>query len=193
MGRNRRERFVIFPGGPERGGMRLQPIREMLAVALLTGCAGLPVSLQDPDLHLDRVVLRAVGLTGGTMDLIVGIYNPNQFDLAGTTLQVGFDVEHSHVGDLTYDDDFQMQKGDTTALTLPLRFSWNGLAGAAQTALGSGELPYTLKGQLTIQTPFGEHKLPFTREGRAPLSRAAGVIRAARRPVTATEDHTSGH
>jgi hypothetical protein len=108
MGRNRGERFVIFPGGPERGGMRL--IRGMLAVALLTGCAGLPVSLQDPDLHLDRVVLRAVGLTGGTMDLIVGIYNPNQFDLAGTKLQVGFDVEHSHVGDLTYDDDFRCRR-----------------------------------------------------------------------------------
>jgi LEA14-like dessication related protein len=145
-------------------------------VALLAGCAGLPVKLLDPDVHLDRVVLRQAGLTGGTMDLIVGVYNPNQFDLAGTRLQVGFDVEGSHVGDLTYDDDFQMQKGDTTAVSLPLRFTWNGLARAAQTALGRGELPYTLRGQLTIQTPFGQHQIPFTREGRAPLSRVAGAV-----------------
>ena len=118
------------------------------------------------------------------MDLILSVYNPNQFDLAGTKVQVGFDVEDSHVGDLTYDDDFQMQKGDSTTLSLPLRFSWNGLAAAAQTALGRGELPYTLRGQLTIRSPLGEHIVPFTREGRAPLSRAAGAVlpRAGRSP-----------
>ena len=70
-----------------------------------------------------------------------------------------------------------MQKGDTTALTLPLRFSWNGPGAArCRRALGSGELPYTLKGQLTIETPFGDRKLPFTREGRAPLSRVAASV-----------------
>jgi LEA14-like dessication related protein len=150
--------------------------RCLAAVLLLAGCAGLPVGLADPDVHLDRVVVRSVGLTGGTMDLVVSLYNPNQFDLAGTKLQLGFDVEDSHVGDLTYDDDFQMQKGDTTTLSLPLGFSWNGLAAAAQTALGRGELPYTLRGQLSIRTPFGDHSVPFTREGRAPLSRVAGAV-----------------
>jgi LEA14-like dessication related protein len=110
------------------------------------------------------------------MDLVVGVYNPNKFDLNGTKLQVGLDVENSHVGDLEYDDDFQMQKGDTTALTLPIRFTWSGLAGATRSALAYGELPYKLAGQLTIQTPFGDRKVPFTREGRAPLTRAAGLV-----------------
>jgi LEA14-like dessication related protein len=142
----------------------------------VAGCAGLPIGLKDPDVHLDRVVVRGVGLTGGTMDLIVGVYNPNEFDLAGTKLQVGFDVEQSHVGDVTYDSKFQMQKGDTTTLTLPVQFTWNGLASAARTALNSGELPYTLKGQLSIETPVGEQSIPFTREGRAPLSRIAGAV-----------------
>src|SRR6478609_4053291 len=60
------------------------------------------------------------------------------------------DVEDSHVGEVEYDSGFQSQKGDTTVLTLPLSFTWTGLAGAARTALNSGELPYTLKGQLTV-------------------------------------------
>ena len=124
------------------------------------GCAGLPGNFKDPDLRLQRVIVRGVGLTGGTMDLIVGVYNPNSFDLHGTRLQVGFDVEGSHVGDVEYDDDFQVQKGDTTALTLPVRFNWNGLAGAVRTALGYGDLPYTLKGQLTVETPFGDAQDP---------------------------------
>ena len=160
----------------ERTHLALRLTRGILGAALLAGCAGLQEFFKEPDLHLDRVVVRGLGVTGGTMDLVVGVYNPNQFALRGTRLQVGFDVEQSHVGDLEYDDDFQVQKGDTTRLTLPIRFNWSGLAGGARSALGSGEIPYTLKGQLTVATPLGDRMVPFTRQGRAPLSRAAGVV-----------------
>ena len=161
---------VIFP---RRWRATLRGLAAgLVAAALAGGCAGLPVGLADPEVHLDRVVLRTVSLTGGTMDLVLSVYNPNQFDLAGTKLQLGLDVESSHVGDLTYDDDFEVQKGDTTTLSLPLGFSWNGLARAAQTALTRGELPYTLRGQLTIRTPIGA---------------------APRRPMTLAEDIPSGH
>jgi len=148
----------------------------VVAAALLTGCAGLPDLFQEPAVHLDRAVVTGLGATGGTMDLVLGVYNPNQFALRGTRLQLGLDVEQSHVGDLEYDDDFQVQKGDTTQLTVPLRFTWSGLASAARTALSAGEIPYTLNGQLTVDTPLGARSVAFTRNGRAPLSRAAGVL-----------------
>ena len=148
----------------------------ILGAALLTGCAGLQEYFKDPDVNLQRVVVRGVGLTGGTMDLVVGVYNPNPFDLQGTKLQLGLDVEDSHVGDVEYDSGFQTQKGDTTVLTLPLNFSWNGLAGAVRTALGSGDLPYTLRGQLSVATPIGQRQVAFTHQGRAPLSRVGGLI-----------------
>jgi LEA14-like dessication related protein len=156
--------------------------RGFLGTLLLAGCAGLPGYFQQPDVNLQRVTVRGVGLTGGTLDLIVGVFNPNKFDLQGTRLQLGLDVEDSHVGDLVYDHAFQAQQGDTTVLTLPLGFTWNGLAGAARTALGTGELPYTLKGQLTVATPIGEQKVPFTHTGRAPLSRAGDLIPRAAGP-----------
>lgn len=151
-------------------------IAGVLAATILSGCAGLSGVLKDPEVRLDRVVLRGVGLTGGAIDLLVAVYNPNHFDLNGTRLQVGFDVERSHLADLDYTDDFQVQKGDTAHLALPIRFAWSGLAGAARAALGQGELPYTLKGQLTVETPLGDRQVPFTHEGRAPLSRAAGLV-----------------
>jgi LEA14-like dessication related protein len=162
-----------IPRVTERTLAALRLTGACLAAALLAGCAGLPDLFTPPALHLDRVVVRGLGVTGGAMDLVLGVYNPNQFAVRGTRLQVGFDVEGSHVGDVEYDDDFQVQKGDTTQLTLPLRFEWSGLAGAAKTVLASGDIPYTLKGQLTVATPLGDRVVPFTREGRAPLSRAA--------------------
>jgi LEA14-like dessication related protein len=156
--------------------MPLRLAGGILGAALLTGCAGLPGYFKDPDVHLQRVVVRGVGLTGGTMDLMVGVYNPNAFALQGTKLQLGFDVEDSHVGEVEYNSGFQAQQGDTTVLTLPLNFTWNGLAGAARTALGYGELPYTMKGQLSVATPIGERTVAFTRQGRAPLSRVGTLL-----------------
>jgi LEA14-like dessication related protein len=156
--------------------VRLGITRGILTAAVLAGCAGLPGIFKDPDVHLDRAVLRGVGLTGGAMDLVVGVYNPNGFDLRGTKLQVGIDVEDSHLGDISYDSGFQVSKADTTLVTLPISFTWSGLAGAARAALRQSDLPYTLKGQLTVETPFGSHQIPFTREGRAPLSRIGGML-----------------
>jgi len=160
----------------ERTAVHVRLTSGILSAVLLAGCASLPAFFKDPDLKLQRVVVRGVGLTGGTMDLIVGVYNPNNFDLHGTRLQVGLDVEDSHVGDVEYASDFQVQKGDTTAVTLPVQFNWNGLAGAVRSALGYGELPYKLTGQLTVETPFGDRKIPFTHEGRAPLTRVGRVV-----------------
>jgi len=140
--------------------------------ALVAGCAGISGVFNDPDVHLDRVMLRNVSATGGTLDLMLGVHNPNRFDLRGTRLQLGFDVEGSHVGDLEYGEEFRVQQGETTVLKLPLRFTWSGLAVAARTALGAGDLPYTLKGQLTLDTPLGLRKVPFTHDGRVLLARA---------------------
>jgi LEA14-like dessication related protein len=148
----------------------------ILLAALLSGCAGLQNYFRDPDVNLQRVIVRNVGLSGGTLDLIVGVYNPNPFDLQGTRLQLGLDVEQSHVGDVEYDSGFQTQQGDTTVLTLPLTFNWSGVAGAVRTALDSGDLPYTLKGQLSVATPIGGRQVAFTHQGRAPLTRVGGII-----------------
>jgi LEA14-like dessication related protein len=151
-------------------------LSAITGILLLAGCAGIGETLKPPEIHLDRVVLRGLSVTGGVLDLQLGVLNPNRFDLQGTKLQVGFDVQGSHVGDMEYRDEFQVQKGDTTALSLPLRFNWSGVCGAVRSALGQGDLPYTLKGQLTLRTPFGPRVVPFTKEGRAPLTRLGGLI-----------------
>lgn len=140
-----------------------------IAAALL-GCA-IPRTFIDPQVQLRAVGLRGLDLTGGTLDLHLDVYNPNRFDLRGTRLEVGFDVEGTHVGDIALDDDFNVNDGDTTRVVLPLRFTWTGANAVARSALSQGEIPYTLKGQVQLDTPIGARVVPFTRSGRAPLSR----------------------
>jgi LEA14-like dessication related protein len=149
-------------------------LRHMLTATaglIVLGCASFPSTILDPDVQLHQVNLRGVGLTGGTMDLVVDVYNPNHFSLRGTRLQVGFDVDSAHVGDISYDDEFQVGNTDTTRIVLPLRFSWTGASAALRSALAYGDIPYTMRGQVTVATPAGDKIIPFTRQGRAPLTR----------------------
>jgi LEA14-like dessication related protein len=144
---------------------------KTVGLAALVGCAAIGDLFQEPDVHLDRVNVRGIGVTGGTLDLVVSVHNPNRFDLRGTKLQLGFDVENSHVGDVTYDNDFAVDQQDTTTLRLPVGFTWAGVGSAVRAALSYGEIPYTMKGQATFETPWGRRAVPFSLSGRAPLTK----------------------
>jgi LEA14-like dessication related protein len=146
-----------------------------LALAALSGCAGLGNALREPDIRLDRVIVRDIGIRGGKLDLEVEVANPNGFDLRGTELALGLDVEDSHLGDVRISDEFTVDRNGSTSLTLPLQFEWAGVGGALRTALSQGEIPYEMKGELSLQTPWGAHSVPFTKTGRAPLTNLVGV------------------
>jgi LEA14-like dessication related protein len=147
-------------------------------LALASGaCSGLGDNFREPEIQLDHAVVRGVGLSGGNLDLVVKVQNPNNFTLQADKLQVGFDVEGSHLGDITYDDDFAVTQNGETTLILPLRFGWYGVGSAVRAALGYGDLPYKMKGQATLKLPGGLRKsVSFTREGRAPLTRSGGSL-----------------
>lgn len=117
--------------------MRVRTESGLLPLVLLSAaCSGLGDFFKEPDIQLDHAVVRGVGLTGGNLDLVVKVDNPNNFTLQGTKLQVGIDVEGSHLGDITYDDDFAVSENGETTLTLPLRFGWSGVGSAVRAALG---------------------------------------------------------
>lgn len=157
--------------------MRLTVSFGLLGLAMVTGaCSVIGEIFKQPDVQLERVVVRGIGLTGGNLDLIVGVENPNNFELQGTRLEVGFDVEGRHLGDIAYDNDFSVAENGRSTLTLPLTFGWAGVGSAVRAALASGDLPYTMKGQVELKTPWGRKEVPFTREGRVPLTRLAQAL-----------------
>jgi LEA14-like dessication related protein len=151
--------------------------RLLTLVLLSTACSSLGINFREPDIRLDHAVVRGVGLTGGNLDLVVKVKNPNNFTLQGTKLQLGIDVEGSHLGDVTYDDDFTVSENGESTITLPLQFGWSGVGSAVRAALGYGDLPYKMKGQATLRLPVGAQTVvSFTHEGRVPLTRARGNV-----------------
>jgi LEA14-like dessication related protein len=167
------------------GSVSMKPRLLALSIAsalAVTACASVPRTFLDPEIQLRQVTVRGLGITGGSMDLLLDIYNPNGFDLRGTKLQLGFDVEGSHLGDITYDDEYRVDRRDTTTVTLPMRFNWAGVNAAARAALGYGDIPYTMRGQATVRTPLGDRVVAFTRQGRAPLTRSGGATSTTQTP-----------
>lgn len=158
--------------------MRFGGLAGLVSLTVIgAACSGLGINFKEPDIQLDHAVVRGIGLTGGNLDLVVKVENPNNFALQGTKLQVGIDVEGSHLGDITYDSDFAVAENGTTTITLPLRFGWSGVGSAVRAALGYGDLPYKMKGQATLRLPGGLKQLvSFSHEGRAPLTRAGGNV-----------------
>ena len=157
--------------------MRLAMLRPLLPALLLgvSACATMPELFREPQVQLQQVVVRGISASGGSLDLVVQVHNPNRFDLRGTDLRLGFEVEGAHVGDVRYEDEYTLQQGDTTVVTLPLRFDWAGVGSAFRAALGSGEIPFTMHGQARLDTPIGPRTVDFTQSGRVPLARAAGI------------------
>ena len=157
--------------------MRL-PIAGLLLTLLTSvgACSAISEMFVEPDVQLERVVVRGVDITGGNLDLIVGVDNPNSFTLQGTKLEVGFDVEGQHLGEIAYDNDFSVTEKGRTTLTLPMAFAWAGVGSAVRAALRSGDLPYRMKGQVELRTPLGRKQVPFTREGRVALTRLARAL-----------------
>jgi LEA14-like dessication related protein len=149
----------------------------LINLTLVTpACSGIGINFKEPAVQLDHAVVRGVGLAGGNLDLVVKVTNPNNFSISGTKLQVGIDVEGSHLGDITYDNNYAVPENGVTTVTLPLRFGWSGVGSAVRAALGYGDLPYQMKGQATLELPGGIRKVvSFTHEGRAPLTRAASI------------------
>jgi LEA14-like dessication related protein len=149
----------------------------LAALALGSACSGLGDNFREPQVQLDRVVVRGVGFSGGSLDLVVRLQNPNNFALHADKLQVGLEVEGSHLGDISYDDDFSVLENGETTLILPLRFGWSGVGRAVRAALAYGDLPYRMKGQATLKIPGGARtSVSFTHEGRAPLTRTVGSV-----------------
>jgi hypothetical protein len=50
----------------------------LAALALGTACSGLGDNFREPQVQLDRVVVRGVGFSGGTLDLVVRLQEPEQ-------------------------------------------------------------------------------------------------------------------
>ena len=139
----------------------------MGAVAALGGCATLGMgTFKEPIVSFKDLKVRGLGLTGGSLDAYVNIYNPNGFKLDATRLTYNVLVGQNQLGTGALNSRFTVQSKDSTTVRIPIDFTYSGIGAAATQMMQQGSVPYTITGDVTVATPLGNFTRPYTGTGR---------------------------
>ena len=139
----------------------------LVAVAALGGCATLGMgTFREPIVSFKDLKVRGLGLSGGSLDAYVNIYNPNGFKLDATRLTYNVLVGQNQLGNGALDSRFTVQSKDSTTVRIPIDFTYAGIGAAATQMMQQGSVPYTITGDVTVATPLGNFTRPYTGTGR---------------------------
>ena len=145
--------------------------RLAVVAIVVASCATLRQALnfQEPQVDLQQINITGLGLSGGTLDLVFDVYNPNQYRLTSTRLDVGIDLEGTHFGDALIDKPLDLSAENHSQVVMPVRFEWAGVGAAARGILTKQALGYGLTGAVLVDTPIGEKRVQLRGNGTVPL------------------------
>jgi LEA14-like dessication related protein len=146
-------------------------IRTMSVVALAmvgaAGCATLGrATFKEPIVHFQDARITGLGITGGSLEVKLSVYNPNKFKLDGTRLTYKLMVDSVTFGAGALAQQFTVQDRDSTIVTLPLSFTYSGVGEAGRQLMNTGAVNYRVLGDITVGTPLGSFTRPYDQTGR---------------------------
>jgi len=143
------------------------------SAALLIGGAGCSVlgksAFQQPVVHLRDVRVRGLGITGGQLDVLLSVYNPNHYRLDATRLSYDVllgDSNQTDVANGVLDSHFTVQDNDSTVVTIPVSFTYAGIGAAGRQIMNTGAANYKVSGDVTVGTVVGNFTVPYSSTGR---------------------------
>lgn len=158
--------------------MRKLALMLGVAAAVSVGaCSALgKAAFKQPVVTLRDVEVRGLGLTGGSLDVRLNVYNPNHYRLDASRLnyRVQMAGDSVTVATGTLDSKFTVQDNDSTLVTIPVNFSYSGLGAAGKSLINSGAVNYHVLGDVLVGTTIGSFTVPFSSTGRFT---ATGVAR----------------
>lgn len=153
-------------------GSMIKTARTVLLLTItLSSCATLrnALTFEQPQVELQEINVTGLGLTGGTLDLVFDVYNPNDYRLRSTRLEVGLELAGTDFGEALIDKPLDLSPENNSRVVMPVRFTWSGVGAAARSLLESQELPYGLTGAVLVETPIGERRVELRSNGKVPL------------------------
>jgi LEA14-like dessication related protein len=146
---------------------RFVVLSAVTLAATAAGCATLArQAFQEPVVSVRDIRLNGLGLTGGSVDVALAVYNPNNYRLDATrlTYRLLFDTVTFATGALT--EQQTVQSRDTAVIRIPVNFSYRGVGEAGRQILQTGTVNYRLAGDVTVGSPLGNFTVPYSTTGR---------------------------
>ena len=143
---------------------------KLTTLLALSACATLSkLSFREPELELQEINVTGVGLTGGTFELVFDVYNPNEYRIRSTRLEVGVDLEGTHFGDALLERPLDLSPTNHSRVAVPVRFEWSGVGAGAKALLTRRAVAYGLTGAVLLETPLGDQRVTLHGSGNVPL------------------------
>lgn len=139
------------------------------AIIVGAGCSALGrAAFENPVVNLRDVKVRGIGLTGGSLDVLLSVYNPNHYRLDATrlTYRVNLAGDSVTVASGAMDSRFTVQEKDSTTVTIPVSFTYAGIGAAGRSILNTGAVDYHVLGDVTVGSPVGNFTVPYSSTGR---------------------------
>ncbi len=144
-----------------------------LCVSVLSSsCASLArATLGEPVVTLRNVQVTGLGLQGGSLNVVLGVYNPNAIPLRAVALSYNVFVDSARLATGAAPSEYDLKGGDTTIVTLPVSFTYAGVGAAVQQMLNRGSVTYRVAGDIGVRTPAGTITRPYSRTGTYAMRR----------------------
>lgn len=146
---------------------RLVPFAAVLAAVLVVaGCRTLGLrAFAQPVVTFHNVRVAQLSLVGGTLDVVLGVRNPNGYRLDATRMSYRLMADSTELGRGLIEKPVSIRAGDSTVVTLPLQFSFAALGAVARQLQSRGAVEYRVVGDLSIATPVGSFTHPYDQKG----------------------------
>lgn len=145
---------------------QLRTIVGLAALATLAACSLVGRQFIEPVVTFKNARITGLGVTGGALEVELDIYNPNSYRLDGSRLTYTIMIDSVRFGDGEYNSRFQVDRGDTSTIVLPLRFDYAGIGTAGRQLMNTGTVEYRVLGDITFGTPLGSMTRPYDQKGR---------------------------
>lgn len=144
-----------------------QRLWMMLLVGMLTACATVAkAAFATPVVTLREVRVGTVGLSGGTLDVSLSVYNPNDFNLDASRITYEVLVDSALVGSGESVGRVVVPPLDSAIVRLPVQFNWQGIGVAGTSMMNRGVVEYRVRGAMLIASGVGTITLPYDQRGR---------------------------
>jgi LEA14-like dessication related protein len=153
---------------------RRRRTRSMLLLLVVTSLAGCSLLIKEPVVRVTDVQAASIGLSGGTLRVIVELENPNRFALRGNAFNYRLELaEEAGVEPTTWltlfdgerEGTVEIPSHETARVVVEVPFEYSSVGVVIDRLLQRGELEYRFSGSLEFRTPIGGVGVPFDERG----------------------------
>ncbi|HKS05437.1 MAG TPA: LEA type 2 family protein [Gemmatimonadaceae bacterium] len=138
----------------------------LAVVVSVSGCSFMrKQAFGQPDVTVADVRLAGLGTQGGTINVILAIYNPNNYRLDAEAINYRVLVDTLQLATGTIDRRVTLPQKDSTRISVPVTFGFREVLQIGTRLSQRGTLPFKMLGDVRIVTPFGGVTRTFSQSG----------------------------